>query len=142
MSRHTASPSASWPVAARTRASSAAMASRCCARSPGSTRVNASVVTGRGYPSPMARPRGARARAGAVVEGLAELYPDAHCALNHASAYQLLCATILSAQCTDERVNMVTPSLFARYPTPADLAAADPAEVETLVQSTGFFRSK
>jgi len=90
----------------------------------------------------MARPRGARARAGAVVEGLAELYPDAHCALNHASAYQLLVATILSAQTTDERVNMVTPALFARYPTPADLAAADPAELEEIVRSTGFFRSK
>src|SRR3954469_22302450 len=90
----------------------------------------------------MARPRGARARAGAVVEGLAELYPDAHCALNHASAYQLLVATILSAQTTDERVNQVTPALFARYPTPADLAAADPTELETLIHPTGFFRQK
>ena len=54
----------------------------------------------------------------------------------------MLCATILSAQCTDERVNMVTPSLFARYPTPADLAAADPAELEDIIRSTGFFRSK
>lgn len=81
-------------------------------------------------------------RASAVVEALAELYPDAHCALTHNSAYQLLVATILSAQCTDERVNMVTPALFARYPTPADLAAADPQEVEELVRSTGFFRSK
>ena len=73
---------------------------------------------------------------------LAELYPDAHCALDHDSAYQLLVATILSAQCTDERVNMVTPALFARYPTPADLAVADQEEVEDLVRSTGFFRSK
>jgi endonuclease-3 len=81
-------------------------------------------------------------RAGAVVEGLAELYPDAHCALTHSNAYELLCATILSAQCTDERVNMVTPTLFAKYPTPADLAGADPAEVEEIVRSTGFFRSK
>jgi endonuclease III len=76
------------------------------------------------------------------VELLAELYPDAHCALNHANAFQLLVATILSAQCTDARVNMVTPALFARYPTPADLAAADTAAVEELVRSTGFFRSK
>jgi endonuclease-3 len=90
----------------------------------------------------MARPRGARARAAAVVAGLAELYPDAHCALNHSNAYELLVATILSAQCTDERVNMVTPAVFAKYPTPADLAAADPAEVEELIRSTGFFRSK
>jgi endonuclease-3 len=90
----------------------------------------------------VARPRGAKARAAAVVDGLAELYPDAHCALNHANAYELLCATILSAQCTDERVNMVTPTLFGKYPTPADLAAADPAELEEIVRSTGFFRSK
>ena len=90
----------------------------------------------------MARPRGARARAAVVVEVLAEIYPDAHCALNHANAYQLLVATILSAQCTDERVNMVTPAVFARYPAPADLAAADPDELEELIRSTGFFRSK
>ena len=76
------------------------------------------------------------------MELLAELYPDAHCALNHANAYQLLVATILSAQCTAERVNMVTPALFARYPTAADLAGADQEEVEALVRSTGFFRSK
>lgn len=73
---------------------------------------------------------------------LRELYPDVRCALNHSNAYELLGATILSAQCTDERVNMVTPTLFAKYPTPADLAAADPDEVETIIQSTGFFRSK
>jgi endonuclease-3 len=90
----------------------------------------------------VARPRGARARATAVVEELAQLYPDARCALDHANAYQLLVATILSAQCTDERVNMVTPALFARYPTPAELAAADPEELEDLIRSTGFFRSK
>jgi endonuclease III len=90
----------------------------------------------------MARPRGAKARATEVVERLKELYPDAHCALNHANAYQLLVATILSAQCTDERVNMVTPALFARYPTAADLAVADTDELEELVRSTGFFRSK
>ena len=90
----------------------------------------------------MARPRGAKARVTAVVEELKALYPDARCALDHADAYQLLVATILSAQCTDERVNMVTPALFARYPTPADLAAADPAELEEIIRSTGFFRSK
>jgi endonuclease-3 len=90
----------------------------------------------------VARPRGAKARVTAVVEELKALYPDARCALDHADAYQLLVATILSAQCTDERVNMVTPALFARYPTPADLAAADPAELEEIIRSTGFFRSK
>jgi len=88
------------------------------------------------------RPRGARARAVAVVETLADLYPDAHCALTHDNAYQLLVATILSAQCTDERVNMVTPVVFATYPSPADLAVADPDTLEELVRSTGFFRSK
>jgi endonuclease-3 len=77
-----------------------------------------------------------------VVELLRELYPDVQCALQHHNAYELLTATILSAQTTDERVNMVTPTLFAKYPSPADLAAADPAEVESIIQSTGFFRSK
>jgi endonuclease-3 len=64
------------------------------------------------------------------------------CALRHRNPYELLTATILSAQTTDERVNLVTPALFARYPTPADLAAADPADVEDLVRTTGFFRNK
>src|SRR5262249_49990414 len=91
---------------------------------------------------PMARPRGAQARADAVVKLLADEYPDAHCALDHHNAYELLVATILSAQTTDVRVNMVTPALFARYPAVEDLAAADPADVETLVQSTGFYRNK
>jgi endonuclease III len=90
----------------------------------------------------VARPRGAKARAASAVELLRELYPDAKCALDHSNAYELLAATILSAQSTDVRVNMVTPTLFAKYPTPADLASADPAEVESLIQSTGFFRSK
>jgi len=76
---------------------------------------------------------------------LADEYPGSTrelCALTHRNPFELLAATILSAQTTDERVNMVTPALFARYPTPADLAAADPVEVETLVQSTGFYRNK
>jgi endonuclease-3 len=90
----------------------------------------------------MARPRGAKERASATVGLLKERYPVAHCALQHSNAYELLVATILSAQTTDERVNMVTPALFAKYPTPADLAHADPGELETLIQSTGFFRSK
>jgi endonuclease-3 len=90
----------------------------------------------------MARPRGARARADEVVRRLRAEYPGVRCALDHHNAFELLAATILSAQCTDERVNMVTPALFAKYPTPADLAAANPVDVETIVQSTGFFRSK
>ena len=73
---------------------------------------------------------------------LVETYPDAHCALHHQNAYQLLVATILSAQCTDARVNMVTPALFARFPTAAALADAEPEELEELIRSTGFFRSK
>jgi endonuclease-3 len=90
----------------------------------------------------MARPRGAQARADSVRTILTDLYPDVQCALHHRNAYELLGATILSAQCTDERVNMVTPHLFARYPTPEDLARADPDELETIIKSTGFFRAK
>jgi endonuclease-3 len=73
---------------------------------------------------------------------LAESYPDAHCALDHRSAFELLAATILSAQCTDARVNIVTPSLFARYPTAFELADAEQEAVEEIIRSTGFFRSK
>jgi endonuclease-3 len=73
---------------------------------------------------------------------LAAAYPDAHCALDHRNAFELLAATILSAQCTDARVNMVTPSLFARYPTARELADARQEDVEEIIRSTGFFRSK
>ena len=76
------------------------------------------------------------------MERLAEEYPETICPLNHENAFQLLTATILSAQTTDERVNMVTPALFAKYPTPADLASAPAQEVEAVIKSTGFFRSK
>jgi endonuclease III len=84
-------------------------------------------------------------RADEVVRILASEYPgtaDELCALHHDGPFQLLVATILSAQCTDERVNMTTPAVFARYPSPADLAAADPEELEELIRATGFFRSK
>lgn len=77
-----------------------------------------------------------------ILSLLKEAYPDARCALEHRNAYELLCATILSAQCTDVRVNMVTPALFARYPTPFELARAKPADVEEIIKSTGFFRNK
>ena len=87
-------------------------------------------------------PAARRTRARKIDARLADAYPDAWCALRHENAWQLLVATILSAQCTDERVNMVTPTLFARYPTPDALAAADPAELESLIHSTGFFRQK
>lgn len=83
-----------------------------------------------------------RTRARKIDARLADAYPDAWCALRHENAWQLLVATILSAQCTDERVNMVTPKLFARYPTPKALAAAEPTELETIIHSTGFFRQK
>ncbi|WP_425564007.1 endonuclease III [Nonomuraea longicatena] len=73
---------------------------------------------------------------------LAETYPDAHCELDFGTPLELLVATILSAQCTDKRVNMVTPTLFAKYPTVEDYAAADRGEVETIIRSTGFFRAK
>ena len=93
----------------------------------------------------MARPRTPKGRARETAARLAEEYPGTAkelCALVHDNPFQLLVATILSAQTTDDRVNMVTPALFARYPTPADLAAADPGELEVLIHSTGFFRSK
>lgn len=81
-------------------------------------------------------------RAPVILERLRREYPDAHCALDHANPYQLLAATILSAQCTDARVNLVTPVLFKAYPSPADLARAKPPAVEKIIQSTGFFRNK
>lgn len=73
---------------------------------------------------------------------LTRTYPDAHCALNHENPLQLLIATILSAQCTDVRVNQVTPALFARYPDAAAFAGANPSELEGLIHSTGFYRNK
>ncbi len=81
-------------------------------------------------------------RARRINRELALLYPDAHCELNFTSPLELLVATILSAQTTDKRVNLVTPVLFARYRTAADYAAADRAEMEKIIQSTGFFRAK
>lgn len=81
-------------------------------------------------------------RAAAILRGLRKLYPDATCALHHDSALELLIATILSAQSTDETVNKVTPVLFAAYPTAAALAAAPAAEIERIIHSTGFFRQK
>ena len=91
------------------------------------------------------KPRGAPQRAAAVVDRLAGEYPGTAtelCALQHDNPFQLLIATILSAQCTDEMVNKVTPAVFARSPTAADLAAENPLELEDLIHSTGFFRSK
>ena len=89
----------------------------------------------------MGKPRTIKGRAREVARRLAEEYP-AECALLHRNPFELLVATVLSAQTTDERVNMVTPELFRRWPTPADLAKADPAEVEEVIFPTGFFRNK
>lgn len=77
-----------------------------------------------------------------IVKRLKKEYPHARCSLTHDNPYELLVATILSAQCTDERVNRVTPALFKRYPRPQDLAAARTEELEELIRSTGFFRNK
>jgi endonuclease III len=88
--------------------------------------------------SPLALVRRARR----INRELALAYPDAHCELDFTSPFELLVATVLSAQTTDVRVNMVTPTLFAKYPTARDLAAADREDVETIIQSTGFFRAK
>jgi endonuclease-3 len=81
-------------------------------------------------------------RTKALVQALPKVYPDAHCELDFKTPLQLLIATILSAQCTDKRVNLVTPALFARYRSAKDYAQAPPAELEKAIQSTGFFRNK
>jgi len=95
----------------------------------------------RGY-RPRRYTREQRMRAARIVQRLYETYPDVQCALSHRNAFELTVATILSAQCTDERVNMVTPELFQRWPTPAALARADQTELEGVIRSTGFFRNK
>ena len=83
-----------------------------------------------------------RSVAAKIVKLLKAEYPDAHCELDFHTPYELIVATILSAQCTDARVNMVTPTLFARFPTAKGLSEADPAEIEEIIRSTGFFRNK
>jgi endonuclease-3 len=99
-------------------------------------------------PRPLARKWQSETRLGLVRRArkinriLAETYPDAHCELNFESPFQLLVATVLSAQTTDKRVNLTTPALFAKYPTAEDLAAANPEHVEEILKPTGFFRAK
>ena len=83
-----------------------------------------------------------RQRVRKILPILKRAYPQARCSLDHANPLELIVATILSAQCTDERVNLVTPELFARFGTPAKLAAASPAAVEKIIQSCGFYRAK
>jgi endonuclease III len=92
--------------------------------------------------TPLTPDSAAEDRIGPIIERLRRAHPDAHCALEHRTPLQLLIATILSAQCTDERVNQVTPALFERYPTAAALANADREELEAMIRSTGFFRNK
>ena len=82
------------------------------------------------------------ARVQQIIAGLDELYPNVTCALTHHSAWELVVATILSAQCTDVRVNMVTPIIFKKYPTAQDFAALEPEDLEPDIRSTGFFRNK
>jgi endonuclease-3 len=104
-----------------------------------SARVSSSKTASRGS----AAGRGTDpARVRAILKGLNQDYPDATCALTHENPFQLLIATILSAQCTDAVVNIVTKTLFAKYPTPKDLAYANPAEIEQEIRPTGFFRNK
>jgi endonuclease-3 len=83
-----------------------------------------------------------RKRAGRIARALARAYPDAEIALRYRNPFELLIATVLSAQCTDEKVNEVTPQLFRRYPTPEALADADPTQLEALIRPTGFYRQK
>ena len=91
---------------------------------------------------PAARGPLAPERVEAILKGLDEAYPDAECALVHRTPWELLVATILSAQCTDARVNMVTPELFRRFPTPAAMAKASLPELEELIRTTGFYHNK
>jgi endonuclease-3 len=84
----------------------------------------------------------AKERVQSIVRKLAETYPDAHCELDFQTPFQLLVATILSAQCTDKRVNIVTPGLFQKYPTACEMAAVGQEELETAIKSTGFYRNK
>ena len=91
---------------------------------------------------PRKTPDELRAHAQTIYERLHKLYPDAHCELDFRDAWELVQATILSAQCTDKRVNMVTPLLFSTYPTPTTLAAARQEDVEDIIRTTGFFRNK
>jgi endonuclease-3 len=90
----------------------------------------------------MVKPRTPRGRTVEVARRLAEEYPEAICELDHRGPFELLVATILSAQTTDARVNLVTPALFSRYPTAQDLAAANPAELAETIRSTGFYQNK
>jgi endonuclease III len=117
---------------------SSASASRSKSKKPASASAPKRLRAGTASLPPGANPRRVRA----IIEKLDEAYPNATCELKHRDAFQLLIATILSAQSTDAGVNMVTPALFKAYPTPAALAYANPSEIEAAIHSTGFFRAK
>jgi endonuclease-3 len=108
----------------------------------GETPMNRSTGSKRGQAAGRETAEDRRRRAARVCERLAEAFPDSSCSLHYRSPFELLIATILSAQCTDRRVNMVTGPLFRRWPTPARLAAADREHVEEAIRTTGFFRAK
>ena len=93
-------------------------------------------------PSGKRSPRSEAARRARILKGLASAYPNARCALNHRNAFELLVATILSAQSTDKLINQISPALFAKYPTPGELAAATLSEIEQAIKQSGFFRNK
>jgi endonuclease-3 len=116
--------------------------SRRARTAPAARRAAGRGARARARRAPRRPPRPDPAAVKAVLRVLARRDPHPRCALAHADAYELTVATILSAQCTDVRVNTVTPAFFARYPTPADLARADRADVEELIRTTGFFRNK
>jgi endonuclease III len=121
----------------RTRKKKSAPKKGTSARKPGGARQAKAGIRG------AAAGRGTNpARVEAILRGLDESYPAATCALRHENAFQLLISTILSAQCTDERVNIVTATLFAKYPNARALAYANPAELEQEIRPTGFFRNK
>ena len=129
---------ASQPVRAKERIAKQAPTARgpANAAKPSTKLQRKAAIAGRGY-NPLAPER-----VNQILERLDERYPAANCALHHRSAWELLVATILSAQCTDVRVNMVTPVLFAKYPTPQAFAALEPQDLEDDIRSTGFFRNK
>src|SRR5579883_233135 len=108
--------------------------SKSAIRQPGKTSSKTAARAARGPLAPE--------RVNAILKALDEAYPSAACALHHRNPWELLVATILSAQCTDARVNMVTPELFRRFPTPAAMSKASLPELEELIRTTGFFRNK
>jgi endonuclease-3 len=108
----------------------------------GRTKARAAKGSARGRRASRPRRRLLHAQASRILEALEKAHPEATCALRYGSPFQLLVATILSAQCTDQRVNMVTPALFGHFPDARSMAAADPAELQEIIRSTGFFRAK